>query len=619
MPSEVPTSTRNLYIFQNGIESLRQEDFIGLENLEMLDLSQNKLTELPDRVFEPLATLRNLDLSSNSFTHISEETFAGLKLLERLYLHSNTIKSIHPAAFDGLEQLLELKLQGNAITSMPTLKMPHLLLLDLRFNKIPVPTPDDLQTPKLEALKLGGLGLHSLDDSLFSGFKNLHDLDLSNNQMNVFPLALQKARGLVILNLAGNPMGPLNWKDFENLNELKELDMSNLSLQNLPENMTLLFPHLKKLTVAKNPFNCMCTLAWFPSWLRNQNILLGRKEETRCHFPPRNAGKILEELGHQDFGCPTKTVIPASTVKATTLAPLLITSSHITTRSVQPVKPSKAFSSETDNYLNHPILATPSTEPDLDLRRNVCPPYICLNGGTCWLNYQNHFECTCPPWTTGRYCENMDDSSVIENAPTPKIPEGEIIAQMVTSSSILLDLYRYIEMRPYIRGVRLTYRNLSGPDKRPKQLNIPSSYPEYTLRGLLPNSTYFVCASPLGEPSNVDSVCTEAQTADQVVVSGRVGERMTTMLVPAVAILLLLVLVAVAVGVVCFIRRKKTHLELYCDPSQLELDGVKIGLDNGALPPKQAEVMSSSTVTQNGGLEYEVPLMANNMSSLKPS
>ncbi|XP_062874510.1 vasorin b [Trichomycterus rosablanca] len=621
VPSKVPTSTKNLYVFQNGIEALKQDDFIGLENLEMLDLSQNKLTELPDRVFEPLSSLRNLDLSNNRITHISQESFAGLELLERLYLHSNTIKSIHPAAFDGLEQLLELKLQGNGLTTMPTLKMPHLLLLDLRFNKIPLPSPDGLRTPKLESLKLGGLGLRTLDDTLLSGFKNLHELDISNNQLNAFPPVLQEARGLVILSLAGNPMSPLNWKDFENFKELQELDISNLSLQNLPENMTQLFPHLKKLTVAENPFNCLCSLAWFPGWLRNQQIVLGRKEETRCHFPPRNAGKVLERLGHRDFGCPTRTVIPVSTVKTTTLAPSLITTLHITTHGVQPVKPSEAFNAETDSYAQPPIPATPSSSPDLDMRRNGCPSNICLNGGTCRLNYQNHFECTCPQWTSGRYCENEEDLALFENVSTPKILwVGEINAQMVTSSSILLDLYRYIEMRPYIRGVKLTYSNLSGLDKRPKQLNIPASYPEYTLRGLLPNSTYFICASPLGEPSDVDSVCIEAQTSDQQVFSGRVEEpQLTTMLVPAVAILLLLVLVAVAVGVACFMRRKKTHLELYCDPSQLELDGVKVGLDNGALPTKQPEVSSSTAAMQNGCLDYEAPLIANNMSSLKPS
>ncbi|KAG9264548.1 vasorin [Astyanax mexicanus] len=630
MPSEVPTSIKNLYVFQNGIEALHQEDFVGLENLEMLDLSQNKLTELPDQVFEPLSSLRNLDLSSNQITHISEGSFAGLELLERLYLYSNKISSIDSAAFDGLEQLLELKLQGNLLTAVPALKMPHLLLLDLRFNQIPSSGLNELQTPKLESLKLAGLGLHSLNEELLGSLKNLHELDISNNQLSMFPPVLRELKGLVILSLAGNPMGPLKWEVFESLGELQELDISNLSLQTLPESISQLFPLLKRLTVAENPFNCLCTMAWFPRWLRNRGIVLGRTEETRCHFPPRIAGKVLEKVDNYDFGCPTTTTITTSTVKTTPQTPSLVTTLQSTTRILPPLKPSNDPSTETERYLPPPAPASPSSSssPDSNHRVTFCPSNICLNGGTCWLDHRGHLECTCPRGTSGKYCQNEENPSQFEDVSTATNVDvvPEITAQTVTSSSILLDLHRYIEARPYIRGVRLTYRNLSGLDKRPKQLNIPASYPEYTLRGLHPNSTYSVCASPLGEPTGPDSVCTEAQTSTHHNPSAQVDNpKLTTMLVPALAILLLLVLVAIAVGVACYMHKKRAHRNLDCNPSQLELEGVKAGLDNGTLPQKQQDIMSSSSTVQNGGLDYEVPLMQdhctanNNINTLKPS
>ncbi|XP_067278821.1 vasorin b [Pseudorasbora parva] len=620
MPSEVPTTTKNLYVFKNGIESLSQDDFVELDSLEMLDLSQNKLTELPDRVFEPLSSLHNLDLSANQIIHISKDSFAGLELLERLYLYSNLIESIHPAAFDGLQQLLELKLQGNKLTIMPALKMSHLLLLDLRFNNIPSPGPNDIQTPKLESLKLGGLGLSSLNEELFGSFKNLHELDISNNQLTTFPEVLREARGLVSLSLAGNPIRPVKWEDFEKLSEIQELDISNLNLQGLPETLSQLFPNLERLSVAENPFNCLCNLAWFPSWLRNKEIQLGRTEETRCHFPPFNSGKVLERLGHREFGCPITTTVTTRTVKSTAVPPAPVTSLPSTTHAVLPPKPSDNPSTETDNY---PLPPTPSTSIDPDLRSTFCPTNICLNGGTCWLDNEGHLECICLPRTSGTYCQNEE---MDEDVPTIiGTMEPEITATRVTSSSILLDLHRYIEMRPHIRGVKLTYKNLSGQDKRPKQLNVPPSYPEYTLRGLQPNSTYSVCASPLDEPGGVDRVCTEAQTVSQQLTptGARLGDqKLTTMLIPAVAILLLLVLIAVAVGVACYMHKKKSkaHLDLECDPSQLELEG----MDNGALPQKQ-EIISCPSTTQNGGLDYEVPLIQDHctankyMNSLKPS
>lgn len=630
IPRGVSSSTRNLYLFANGIEGLTAEDFDSMENLEMLDLSQNKLTELPDRVFEPLTSLRNLDLSSNQITHISEECFHGMALLERLYLYSNYIEDIHPAAFNGLDHLLELKLQGNRLTSLPALKMPGLLLLDLRFNVLPTLGPSDLQTPNLESLKLGGMGLTTLNKELIGGLKNLHELDISGNQLESFPSILKETPGLIHLSLAANPMGPLKVEDLQNLGELQELDISSLSLQGLPEEFPQLFPHLRKLTVAENPFNCLCTLSWFPRWLRASSITLERTEETRCHFPPIHAGRVLERLEHKDFGCPTTTTVTTSTIKTTTTTqPVPVTTLPSTTRAIP--APSDSPTDEGSDELLPPVPASPSSssQVDADEGQRFCPPQTCLNGGTCRIDQRGQVECTCPYGTYGLYCEIHSPpekdpmATVTEDAP-------DISSHRATTTSVLLDLHRYIKSRPYIRGIRLTYRNLSGPDRRPMQLSLPASFPEYSLRGLKPNSTYSVCASPLGAPSGVDRVCTEAQTSAESVRGPDAqseDHKLTPMLVPAIAILSFLVLVAVIVGVVCHLRRKraKGHLDLDCEPSQLELDGVKTTLDNGALPQKQPQIMIPEPAVQNGNLEYEVLLLQdhctsnNNMSSHKPS
>ncbi|XP_034566770.1 vasorin b isoform X2 [Notolabrus celidotus] len=635
IPKGVSSSTRSLYLFANGIEGLKTEDFDGMENLEMLDLSQNKLTELPERGFEPLTSLRNLDLSSNQITHISEECFHGMALLERLYLYSNYIEDIHPDAFIGLDHLLELKLQGNRLTSLPALSMPRLLLLDLRFNVLPTLGPSDLKTPNLESLKLGGVGLTTLDKELIGSLLNLHELDISGNQLESFPSVLKETPGLIHLSLAGNPMGPLKVQDLQNLGELQEFDISSLSLQGLPEEFPQLFPHLRKLTVAENPFNCLCTLSWFPRWLRAQSITLERTEETRCHFPPIHAGKVLERLEHRDFGCPTTTTVTTSTVKTTTTQPVPVTTSPSTSRAV-PV-PSDSPTDEDDDYPLPPVPASPSSSSriDTDEEQHFCPPHTCLNGGTCRLDQHGQVDCTCPHGTSGFYCENQNHPhsppEVKNPTATVTVDAPDICSHQASTTSILLDLHRYIELRPYIRGIRLTYRNLSGPDRRPIQLSLPASFPEYRLRGLKPNSTYSVCASPLGAPSGVDSVCTEAQTiAEDVKPPGAQFDgdhKLTTMLVPAIAILSFLVLIAIVVGVVCHLRRKRAmgHLDLDCEPSHLELDGVKTGLDNGALPQKQPQIMIPEPAVQNGNLEYEVLLLQdhctsnNNMSSHKPS
>lgn len=623
MPLNLPASTHNLYVFQNGINYLQEQDFLGLADLELLDLSQNELSEIPNGVFGSLKSLRNLDLSSNKITRISKDSFSGLVNLERLYIHNNLIQSIHPASFKGLVHLLELKLQRNQISLLPALHLPKLLLLDLSFNTIPAPGPADLQTPHLESLKLAGLGLTTLDEGLLRSLGNLHDLDVSHNQLVGMPPALIAAKGLTRLNLAANPLGPLRREDFKNLVGLQELDLSGLNLQGFPVDFFQMFPKLHHLTAAQNPLNCVCSMSWFSNWMKNAKVDLGRTEETRCHFPLINAGKMLSELEHKDFGCPTtitelSEVLTSSSMHNTpepTTAPR-------TTLNVLPFVPSEKLQVEQNQPVPPEASASPGSSGESE--EHMCPPNICLNGGTCKFDQRGQVNCLCPLGTSGMYCENQDESQPPPLSPriavvtVPSIKPDKISFHHVTSTSISLDLHRYIESQPNIRGIRLTYRNLSGPDRRPLQLNVPASYPEYTLRGLQPNCTYSVCASPLDEPlEEAVRSCMDAHTAG-VSQQPKVNRPETiSILVPMLAAVAVLMSVAIVTAVVMVLRRKRTKTPADMDlgePTPFELEGVKMGLENGTSPQKQAEILPYPPAHQNG-LDYEVPLIQEQFAS----
>lgn len=674
VPLGVPTPTKNLYLFQNGISALSQDDFTGLSGLEMLDLSQNQLTEIPDRSFELLSSLHNLDISSNLITHISQESFTGLRLLQRLYLHGNHIRSIHPEAFEGLDHLLELKLQGNQLMGLPTLRLPRLLLLDLSYNEgLPPPEPADLQTPNLEALKMAGLGISELDGDLLQSLGNLHELDLSKNQLKEVPAAFGEAgQGLTRLSLAGNPIplpGPRP-EDLQNLRGLQDLDLSSVNMPGLSESFRHLFPRLRQLTVAENPFNCVCPLAWVPEWLREGQVQLGRSEETRCHFPPLNAGKVLARLQRINFGCPITTPAPASKTRDTTPLPHqpnilnpppgpTLPPSHPQSSALPQLSGSPYLKEDGHKLPSPPASPGSSSQEDMDPVHHICPSNICLNGGTCLLDAQGDLQCSCSRGTSGPYCETQ-----LEHPPSPPPPqilprdppvaiEPDLGSRHVTSTSILLDLQRFIQKRPYLRGIRLTFRNLSGPDRRPVELSVPASYPEYTLRGLRPNSTYSICAGPLGPlPSDgtgsvADRSCTEARTAAQphrnphptsrpkilgstppyLVPEPQVKDgRLSTALTPALAAALTVAAaLAIAAGTIYYLRcrQAKQGNSDHCsqEASPIELEGIKASLDNGTLPQKQPEIKVASP--WNG--EYEVPLMQthcstnNNQTSLKPT
>ncbi|XP_006007177.1 vasorin b [Latimeria chalumnae] len=627
VPKSLSHTIKNLYLFENGITALNEDDFSNLQELQLLDLSQNKIVSLQDNIFQPLTALCNLDLSSNQIRAITNETFYGLHLLERLYLHNNKIESIHPAAFDILENLLELKLQNNQLHAIPALDLPRLLLLDISGNKIPVIESEMFHAVNIESLNIAGLGLRNLDEELFQSLSNLHELDISDNQLTNVPAILQRLHGLTKLNLTGNAqISQLQVEDFQSLQNLQELDISNINLNTVPEEFFSLFPKLHTLTAAGNPFNCVCQLDWFVQWIRLSKVVLKRSEETRCHFPPINAGKLLENLEYKDFGCPTTTTTTTTTISTTTLEPLPV----VTTRK----------QSATERVTSPPIHKSPPKKvsstilPSTALKQltspgvHLCPSNICLNGGTCQLDTFGHLECLCPAGYFGSYCEIQEYTTKPPPLTIKIIQNNKIHVRKVTGTSVTVDLQSYMSTRPQLKGIRLTYRNLSSHDKRPYLLSLPPSLTDYTVRGLRLNSTYYICLGPLGERNFEDESCTEVQTSlsapeHTAPVTQTKDNNLPLMIIPSLAVVLLVV-VAVAVGMYYYRhKRSKDQSKPGIDQSNLELEGVKTCLENGDLTNHDHKSLENTA--SQGSLECEVPLMQqhcpsnNNTTVLKPS
>lgn len=608
LPQGLPPDTASLYAFENGIRSLSEDSFAGLPALQLLDLSQNQLSALPRKVFQPLGGLSNLDLSSNQLHEVTNESFHGLRWLERLYLHRNRIRRIHPQAFDSLEHLLELKLQENQLQALPPLTLPTLLLLDVSHNPIATLEAATFHTSSLESLKIAGLRLEHLDEGLLQKLRNLHELDLSDNRLGGLPPALRQLRGLTRLRLAGNArLSRLQPEDFQALPDLQELDISNLNLQLLPQDFFRTFPRLRALTAAENPFNCVCQMSWLPGWLSNTRAVLQRPEETRCHFPPKNAGRLLQHLEYADFGCPSTTpATPAWKATSPRLPTPTPSSGHV------PPEPSTAGPTHSPGTST----LTPATAPGgpATPQAHLCLPHACLNGGTCQLDAHHHLGCLCPLGFLGTSCETKapPGAATVPAAPPAPTRPQQITIKHVGGTSLKVDLQNYIESRSRLKGIRLTYSNLSGPDKRPVTLNLPATLAEYTVRELRPNSSYHLCIGPLGDTAHQEEFCVEAHTLHLThrqhapVTQGR-HPNLTLLVVPAVTAALL-VAVVVATIFYCVRRRQgKARAAIGTSSGPLELEGVKACLENGDLVGQGTRLPGKATAPN--ALEYEVPLM----------
>uniref|UniRef100_A0A8C5S9U8 Vasorin n=1 Tax=Laticauda laticaudata TaxID=8630 RepID=A0A8C5S9U8_LATLA len=574
IPQGLPPDTAHLYMFESGLHTLSEDSFAGLPALQLLDLSQNLLSSLPHNVFQLLPGLHNLDLSANQLQEVTNESFHGLRLLERLYLDRNQLQTIHPAAFDSLESLLELKLQDNQLHTVPPLNLPTLLLLDISRNKIAALETGTFHVRSLESLKMSGLGLRSVDEELLQSLRNLHELDVSDNLLARVPGVLSQLPGLTRLSLAGNGLiSQLQAEDFQQLQQLQDLDISNLNLNGLPWDFFASFPRLRAVAAAENPFNCVCPMSWVVSWARLGKALLRRPEETRCHFPPKNAGRLLQQLEYADFGCP------------------ISTSTSTSLRAISSKLPSSSS----------PLPPEGQPSPEAWL----CPPHACLNGGLCQPGPNHHLECLCPLGFTGLFCE------VGKATTAPPEPTQAKQIAYVGSTSIKVGLQNYIRSKPQLKGIRLTYWNLSGPDKRPVTLSLPATLPEYTVRALKPNSSYHICIGALGDKAPQEELCVEAHTLHQThqqhaPVTQSKGPDLPLVVAPSVAAVLLLLGVVVASS--CYARqhRQQKGQAASGSPSPLELEGVTM---SGEQSPKTAAPLS---------LDYEVPLMQPHFTGTAP-
>lgn len=167
----------------NSLVSLPKDIFAGLNNLVTLKLCCNKLTSLPDHIFLDTIKLVKLDLSKNHLTSISRHLFSSLKSLEELNMEKNRLQVIEDRSFNSLSSLLVAKFSDNQLTLNNSLILYHdeygkkspfhdctsleelylsknniseifgdwiisslrLRVLDLKYNKIPSISTEDLQ------------------------------------------------------------------------------------------------------------------------------------------------------------------------------------------------------------------------------------------------------------------------------------------------------------------------------------------------------------------------------------------------------------------------------------------------------------------------------------------
>ncbi|XP_006258960.3 toll-like receptor 7 [Alligator mississippiensis] len=225
VPHNLPSTLKELYLYNNMIQAVQEHSLNGLHNLEILDLSGN----CPRCYNSPFPCT---PCPHNAPIAIHPQAFDSLKQLKILRLHSNSLHYLPNSWFKNTKNLQVLDLSQNflakEIGEAHFLNLiPNLVELDLSFNF-------DLQVystvlnlsktfaslSNLEILRVRGyvfreLNLENLSPLLH--LRNLTVLDLGTNFIKVANLnVFKKFPSLKVIDLSVNKISPYSGEGSNN-------------------------------------------------------------------------------------------------------------------------------------------------------------------------------------------------------------------------------------------------------------------------------------------------------------------------------------------------------------------------------------------------------------------
>ena len=260
VPNQIANNTEILSLRVNNIVNITDNDFLGLQQLQRLNLVFNGIEHISDNAFQHLRQLRSLNLGHNRLKHISDKVFRNLISLEELYINNNLLLTLPKNIFSLLPNLKRLFLQSNQImdgTNGVFASIPNLQLLNLAHNKI----------------------------------------DVITRQM------FQACHKLKWLYLDDNKIKHINDNAFENLLELTEVRLDNNALTAVSKDLLKRKPKLSRVSLYDNPFQCDCNLCWMQDVLAIGWPVFQHMEKLLCQSPLPLEGKPVATLVKENFNC----------------------------------------------------------------------------------------------------------------------------------------------------------------------------------------------------------------------------------------------------------------------------------------------------------------------------
>ena len=263
--SGVEAELKELQFDQNGMLTILDDAFDGLNQLKYLELSETSLNTLTRAMFAPLSHLDTLILVDNQIEAITDDLFGDLSQLTYLYLTNTHLKRVSRLTFMNCSHLEKLHLGNMKIETID----------DEAFD----------QLKQLDHLDLRNNRLKTVNHNMFKHLSRLETLCLRNNRLETIPCdTFDGLTRLWSLSLSNNRLKTVSYTMFSHLSRLEFLFLDDNTLETIPDDAFLGLGRLYYLGLNDNPLVCDCQLAWVQKY---------EEVEGTCANPPTASGQLV--------------------------------------------------------------------------------------------------------------------------------------------------------------------------------------------------------------------------------------------------------------------------------------------------------------------------------------
>ncbi|XP_015914571.1 oplophorus-luciferin 2-monooxygenase non-catalytic subunit [Parasteatoda tepidariorum] len=250
---------------------------------------------------------QSITIQNSVFNFIPSDAFKGLKVAE-LEIQNSTLMALTDAdfAFEGLEDYLQVlrmenfKLLGEWSWSVLS-KLNQLKTLEIKNGELEnIEDLGKINLENLNTIDFTNNGISFLHDNAFANSRTVRNIIIRHNEIAILKRTMlpNPAIALVVLNLSYNKIEQFPDDMFSLIPHLKYLDISHNKILVLSEKVFApIWSSLIEFKAMGNELRCDCRMSW---------ILQSKKPQViyaTCAMPQTVRGKSLSALTSKDLWC----------------------------------------------------------------------------------------------------------------------------------------------------------------------------------------------------------------------------------------------------------------------------------------------------------------------------